>query len=67
MSADEKVQVLERVEASPGSKRKVMAELGVQEHILPLESEAGTGKAGGSIVRRQRVEPTDSRRGIGSA
>jgi len=29
MSADEKVQVLERVEASPGSKRKVMAELGV--------------------------------------
>ncbi len=29
MSADAKVQVLERVEASPGSKRKVMAELGV--------------------------------------
>ena len=29
MSADEKVEVLERVEASPGSRRKIMAELGV--------------------------------------
>ncbi len=29
MSTDEKVQVLETVEASHGSKRKVMAELGV--------------------------------------
>ena len=29
MSADEKIQVLERVEASPGSRRKIMAELGV--------------------------------------
>ena len=29
MSTDEKVQVLETVEASRGSKRKVMAELGV--------------------------------------
>ena len=29
MSADEKTEVLERVEASPGSRRKVMAELGI--------------------------------------
>ncbi len=29
MSTDEKAQVLEKVEASPGPKRKVMAELGV--------------------------------------
>ncbi len=29
MSADEKLQVLERVEASPGSRRRVMAELGI--------------------------------------
>ncbi|MCH7653972.1 MAG: helix-turn-helix domain-containing protein, partial [Chloroflexi bacterium] len=29
MGADEKTEVLERVEASPGSKRRVMAELGV--------------------------------------
>ncbi len=29
MSADEKAAVLERVETSPGSRRKVMAELGV--------------------------------------
>ena len=29
MSSDEKTEVLERVEASPGSRRKVMAELGV--------------------------------------
>ncbi len=29
MSADEKAEVLERVETSPGSRRKVMAELGV--------------------------------------
>jgi len=29
MSADDKTEVLERVEASPGSKRKVMAELGI--------------------------------------
>jgi len=29
MSADEKAIVLERVEASPGSRRRVMAELGV--------------------------------------
>ena len=31
MSADEKAQVLEKVEASPGSKRKVLAELGVSK------------------------------------
>ncbi len=31
MSADEKVEVLERVEASPGSRRKIMAELGVSK------------------------------------
>ena len=29
MSTDEKAQVLEKVEASRGSKRKVMVELGV--------------------------------------
>ena len=29
MSADEKATVLERVEGSPGSRRKIMAELGV--------------------------------------
>ena len=29
MSTDEKAQVLEKIEASPGPKRKVMAELGV--------------------------------------
>ena len=31
MSAEEKAQVLETVEASPGSKRKVLAELGVSK------------------------------------
>ena len=31
MSADEKAQVLETVEATPGSKRKVLAELGVSK------------------------------------
>ncbi len=31
MSADEKATVLERVEASPGRRRKVMAELGIQK------------------------------------
>ena len=31
MSAKEKTQVLEKVEASPGSKRKVLSELGVSK------------------------------------
>ena len=31
MSAEEKAQVLEKVESSPGSKRKVLAKLGVSK------------------------------------
>ena len=31
MSADEKAQVLQKVESSPGSKRKVLSELGVSK------------------------------------
>jgi len=31
MSVDEKAQVLQRVETSPGSKRKVLSELGVSK------------------------------------
>tara|TARA_B100000745_G_scaffold152144_1_gene99538 strand:+ start:1965 stop:2141 length:177 start_codon:yes stop_codon:yes gene_type:complete len=33
MTADEKAQVLEKVEATPGSKRKVLAELGVSKSV----------------------------------
>ena len=31
MSVDEKAQVLQKVESSPGSKRKVLSELGVSK------------------------------------
>ena len=44
-TAKEKAQVLETVEATPGSKGKVLLELGVfQERLLPLESQTKTGK-----------------------
>ena len=44
-TAEEKAQVLETVEATPGSKGKVLLELGVfQERLLPLESQTKTGK-----------------------
>ena len=33
MTADEKAQVLEKVEATPGSKRKVLSELGVSKSV----------------------------------
>ena len=46
MSVDEKAQVLQKVESSLGSKRKVLSELGVfqQERLLPLESQSKAGK-----------------------
>ena len=37
MSADEKTTVLERVEASPGHRRKIMAELGAIMRKQPVE------------------------------
>ena len=44
-TAEEKAQVLETVEATPGSKGKVLLELGVfQERLLPLESQTKTWK-----------------------
>ena len=33
MTADDKAQVLEKVEATPGSKRKVLAELGISKSV----------------------------------
>ena len=43
-TAEEKAQVLETVEATPGSN-KVLLKLGVfQERLLPLESQTKTGK-----------------------
>ena len=38
MSAKEKAQVLEKVEATAGSKRKVLSELGVSNTIADLVS-----------------------------
>ena len=36
----EKAQVLQKGESSPGSKRKILSELGVQERLLPLERQS---------------------------
>ena len=44
MSFDEKAQFLQKVESSPGSKRKVLSELRVQERLLPLESQSKARK-----------------------
>ena len=45
MSADAKAQILEKVESSPGSKRKVLTEPGGgQVRLLPLESQTQARK-----------------------
>jgi|GEM_PF-5012986 len=43
MSVDEKAQVIQKVESSPGSKRKVLAGLGVSK-AAATAGEPDTGK-----------------------
>ena len=63
-SVDEKAQVLQKVESSPGSKRKVLSELGVQERLLPLENQTRERKPCGSKASRPILEPPESSGGV---
>ena len=57
MTADEKAQALQKVESSPGSKRKVLPELGVQNDCYRWRARHGQG----SLEDRRHPGPSWNR------